>query len=121
MSFGEATHPRFAHHFDFPGGEVEKHEAVNGAVIREIKEESGLIISSDDLRLVHEAFSPRGTQHLVFQAKIHNKQPTIKLSWEHDAYFWLVLDDFLSQVLPPKPDSYFLNALHYLESSRPAS
>lgn len=116
-----SSHPRYAHHSDFPGGEVGKHEKAINAVTREIKEESGLVISSNALHLVRKAFSPRGTQHLIFHAKIHDKQPPIKLSWEHDAYFWITLDNFLNQELPLAPDSYFLNALQYLEISRPAS
>jgi mutator protein MutT len=38
------THPHFPGHLDLPGGEVEAGEQVDQAVVREVREETGLHI-----------------------------------------------------------------------------
>ena len=44
------THPRFPGHIDFPGGEVEPKETLEAAVIREIQEETGLLVDPKKLK-----------------------------------------------------------------------
>ena len=44
------THPRFPGHIDFPGGEVEPKETPETAVIREIQEETGLLVDPKKLK-----------------------------------------------------------------------
>ena len=44
------THPRFPGHIDFPGGEVESKETPEVAVMREIQEETGLLVDPKKLK-----------------------------------------------------------------------
>lgn len=44
------THPRFPGHIDFPGGEVEPKETPEAAVMREIQEETGLLVDPKKLK-----------------------------------------------------------------------
>ena len=44
------THPLFPGHIDFPGGEVEPKETPEAAVMREIQEETGLLVDPKKLK-----------------------------------------------------------------------
>ncbi|NDC22389.1 NUDIX hydrolase, partial [bacterium] len=47
------THPKFAEHFDLPGGEVEKNEKWPEAAAREVLEETGIIIDSTKFKQIY--------------------------------------------------------------------
>jgi 8-oxo-dGTP diphosphatase len=81
---------------DFPGGGVEDGEDVTDAVIREIKEETGLVVESTQLHLfyAHTELRPAPTEQpaknvvrLVFWGKV--LEPVVNLSYEHSAYDWV--------------------------------
>lgn len=42
-----------AGYYDFPSGHVEDKESVKAAAVRELAEETGLVVQENDLRLVH--------------------------------------------------------------------
>ena len=108
------THPHFALHLDFPGGEVESVESEFLAVSREILEETGIIVPRNSLHLVYQKQLPSGTIHMVFSAKIAEIKPKISLSWEHDQYVWLNIDELINKPLPLGVDNYYETALQYL-------
>lgn len=81
--------------WDVPGGEVEFGEDPYKSMAREIKEEAGLI--AKDLRVfdVHGHVNAYGDHWITiaYTAKVSKGKLTI--SWEHDLYKWLTLDEFL--------------------------
>lgn len=86
--FRSGTHPRYPHDIDIPGGEVELGESPEEAIAREIREETTVQISPDMCRYITTIEDERrvGLLHLV---ELPAKQPTITLSWEHQAFAWL--------------------------------
>lgn len=78
---------------DLPGGRVEKGETVKSALIREIKEETGLKVQIHDP--VHKWSFRKTRDHLIkgitFQCGYLTGK--IKLSNEHKRYFWTRISD----------------------------
>lgn len=110
------THPNNPHHSDLPGGEVDGKENDTTAVIREIKEETGLIVSDSSVKLVYEKKISEDVKHIVYVAKIDMKEPIVKVSWEHDAYTWKKVEVIKAEELPSNVDIYYLTVLEYLDS-----
>ncbi len=110
------THPNNPHHFDLPGGEIEENETNSDAVKREIYEESGLDVLESSLTLVHEKDISIDVKHLLYTTKIDVINPNITISWEHDMYIWMSMEDILNAPRPNNIDIYFLTVLEYLES-----
>ncbi|HEY8999224.1 MAG TPA: NUDIX hydrolase [Candidatus Saccharimonadales bacterium] len=108
-----ATHPRFAHHFDFPGGEVEANESPALAVAREVKEETGLTIDPSELSLLFDKKVDDGLRHVLFIVEL-TVTPDISLSWEHDDYAWFTKSKLLTEPLPSGVDSYYADVIEWL-------
>ena len=82
--------------FDLPGGSVSKGELHEDALIREIKEESSLIVTDIKSVLVHSRINPDdGTYFLYigYVATALNTDVSINPK-EHDGYQWMTLDEF---------------------------
>lgn len=78
--------------WSLPGGRLEPGEEVLAGMIREIKEETGLVV--DDLELIDvKSFDEKlGFVVIIFYAgKI--EQEEIALDWENDDYKWVRLDE----------------------------
>ena len=58
----------------FPGGHVEEHEPIVDAVIREMKEETGLTIEHPQLCGVKEWIDEDGSRYVVFPFKANQKR-----------------------------------------------
>lgn len=110
------THPVLAYHLDFPGGDVEDGEEPHTAAVREVYEEAGLELQPAVLELVHQGLSSKLQPHLVYTARLSEKQPAITISWEHDQATWMSHGELLAWELPPRVDGYFLTALEYLKT-----
>lgn len=72
----------------FPGGHIEKNEDFNASVIREVKEETGLIISNPILCGVEEFKTEKEDRYLMFYYKTNKYKGKIKSSNEGDV-FWI--------------------------------
>lgn len=108
------THPRYAHHPDFPGGEVEQGESFTEAISREIQEETGLMIDAELISEAHVKEIDDGLTHIVCKTSISTSRPAINLSWEHEGFEWLTLDQLKTMDRPNGADDYYLNVLEYL-------
>lgn len=110
------THPRYAHHPDFPGGEVEKGESSADAMSREISEETGLVIPP---KLVNEIYVKEVNDqltHIIGEARLEISEPIVNLSWEHEGFEWLTLEELLHKNRPMGADEYYLDMLEYVSS-----
>lgn len=86
------THPRFPGHIDFPGGEVEPKETPEAAVMREIQEETGLLVDPKKLKKLFTKQYQQAT-HVLFEAKLTEPDAKVALSWEHKSYRWITPEE----------------------------
>lgn len=109
------THPLFPGHIDFPGGEVEPKETPEAAVMREIQEETGLLIDPNKLKKLF-AKQYQQTTHVLFEAKLAEPDAKIALSWEHKSYRWITPEELKSLPKFSGADSYYTDVVDYLSS-----
>lgn len=110
------SHPRHAHHLDFPGGLIEAGEQPSEAVSRELFEETGLDVPATDLRLVKTHHPHAGSTQRFFVANLNLAAPEIVISWEHEAYKWLTLEEFMAEPIPAAADIYHSIAFEHFNS-----
>lgn len=77
----------------FPGGHVEKGEAFTDAVIREVKEETGLTISAPRLCGVKDWINDNGSRYVVMLYKTDKFEGELADSNEGKVY-WINKEDF---------------------------
>ena len=110
------THPNYAHHLDFPGGEVEEGEALAEADKREITEETGLDVDVDSIRKVYEKQVTEEILHVVFAVQLKTEKPAVVLSWEHDGVEWLSRKELIARSVPENPCPDYVTTLEYIRS-----
>ena len=88
-STGSKTNPG---KWELPGGKVDQGESFDQALIREVKEETGLKISLDHVVGVSEQ-NPHLIRavHIIMSGKIIGG--TLKLSKEHEGYAWVFFEN----------------------------
>lgn len=90
--------PRRSQKPDLPGGVVEPHEQIEEGLLRELFEETGLRIRVESLQLGHcSTYYADGVSHhfMVYLTDVSGDE-SIKLSWEHEAYQWLTVEEIQS-------------------------
>jgi 8-oxo-dGTP diphosphatase len=93
-----SNHPRFGNDPDLPGGTLEIGEEPLEAMLREVIEEAGITVSSNDVehRYTGADYSKHGTMYHLYVTRV-KKRPQVTISWEHDSYNWIDEEDFLKQ------------------------
>ena len=109
------THPRFPGHIDFPGGEVEPKETPEAAVMREIQEETGLLVDPKKLKKLFTKQYQQAT-HVLFEVKLTEPDAKVALSWEHKSYRWITPEELKSLPKFSGADSYYTDVVDYLSS-----
>ena len=85
--------------WDLPGGSVKYCETAIHALLREIEEETGLNISVGKILSVYDAI--RTNVHLVIITYICTYlSGNVRLSNEHEAFYWLKIEDMQRKKLP---------------------
>lgn len=108
------SHPHFAHHWDFPGGEVEPGEDPAAAVAREIAEETGLVVNSARLEMAFDQMISDALRHMLFTVRIDNVKPDVVTSWEHEGYAWRNARTMLQEPTPQNADAYYIDVIDWL-------
>lgn len=109
------THPTSAFEPDLPGGIIEVGESHEVGVAREVFEETRLLITPDQLRMVDITRRPFAImQRTLFIAQLDQVRPTIEISWEHDEYSWVPIESItkLEQPVQKRLNKIIKKKLH---------
>lgn len=82
----------------FPGGHVEKHEPFHDALIREIKEETGLTIHAPQLCGIKDWIEDDGSRYIVLLYQTDQFEGELRSSREGPVY-WVKLKDLRTLAL----------------------
>lgn len=101
---------------DLPGGWVDPGESPISAVVREINEETSLIVAPQDCVLVHtktdwiDEFQHSLNRHIFLVTAIKNE---VELSWEHSEYHWVDRETFLATQWRPSQSAAIVYLAHH--------
>ena len=73
---------------------MEQGESSVEATSREIKEETGLVVQAKLINEMHVKAVNDQLTHVVCEALLDISEPAINLSWEHEGFEWLTLEEF---------------------------
>lgn len=81
-----------------PGGKLEKGESLKDGALRELFEETSIVIYRDNLHPLNIDYQD-GYSKIVFVTNLDHRNVT--LNWEHDHYIWISLSDMPQYHLVP--------------------
>lgn len=90
-------HPTFGDDADLPGGTIEGEETPPEGMVREVREEAGIIVKPTTVRKLYEGsdYSSHGTEYALFVMHATSR-PDVTLSWEHLDYQWVTRETFMA-------------------------
>lgn len=90
------------HKWSIPGGKVDPFETLEHTVVREVEEETGLIVEVEHLLCTDETIQPEQDRHLlslIYKARYTGGEPQNREPQKHAEIRWFSLNE-----LPPKTD-----------------
>jgi 8-oxo-dGTP diphosphatase len=88
-----------SHGWDFAGGGVDEGEDPFDSAIRESREETGLAI--DSIRILSTSHGHTdGGEYVMIGYAAHASSKEVQLSWEHESYKWMTIDEIKKIDLP---------------------
>jgi|SRR3989344_5532290 len=91
-----------------PGGEIEEGEREIEALLREVREETGLELSPDDATFVAKTYIRHGgfdVVHNFFNVRLE-KRFDVRINSEHTEFSWMAPEAALTLELLPDTDGY---------------
>ena len=88
--------------WDLPGGDIEFGEDPKESIIREIKEEAGFTVKNLIPFDVEAHVDLKGEYWVTVVYRVFVLKGKLSISWEHDLYKWVTLDEFLKLKIPKK-------------------
>lgn len=84
-----------------PGGSSEINEDISESIIRELKEETNIIINKPKFEFIHKYDNNKFTS--IFSIEL-NEKPEVKISHEHAQYKWLTFKQIqnMKEKFPPE-------------------
>lgn len=82
-----STAPYNPDKYCLPGGMVDSNESLLDCAIRELKEETGVILNKEELNELVIKY-PSGYKKIIYVYKDDNFNQPINISWEHSKYTW---------------------------------
>lgn len=95
--------------WDIPGGRIEPEEALHNALVREVKEETSMVVLDIGVPLAaQDIFVEQKGMHVVRLTYTVTASGVPTISDEHESYKWFSLQDILAE---PHVDSYLRQVL----------
>lgn len=95
----------FGNQWETPGGKIRPEEPFDVALLREVKEESGLDVILEATAGVTE-FEIEKLRVVLLHMHARAVSTAVKLSDEHTDYAWLRPEDFSTKVICPKIENW---------------
>lgn len=105
---------------DAPKGHIEKGEHAVDAAVRETMEESGLSVLPDrffrhEIAYWHVRNGEKIKKHVTFLLARVPDDAKVKISWEHEGYEWLALDEALEKMSFKNQKQSIIEANAYID------
>lgn len=86
--------------WEFPGGKINYNEMLEDAILREIKEETGLSVTIERLLYAANVTITPTRQAVIINYLCHSSQKKIQLSKEHQDFMWAGKAQMLAYLEP---------------------
>jgi len=87
--------------WEFPGGKIEADERPEIALVRELREELGIIVAASDLNPVNFASAPLDGDHLILLLYICRKWTGNPSAIDAEVIQWVSINSLYALAMPP--------------------